>query len=132
MTRTDVDFIRCFIPLDGAGIAIRVWDRGFRKGTDRLLYIPPGVICILPVGIPTSDCVRFSPRGQRRLEMCICIRNSCDPELPQDIDIKEEYFYLEDGDNTTNDISVLGESDKEQSSESLLKFAKLFTSGQLV
>ena len=62
-------FFRAIVSLDRAGLAMRIWPSGFGGRDDRLLFVPPGCTAIVPMSVATSDCVRFSPSGQRRLEM---------------------------------------------------------------
>ena len=132
LERDDVVFVRCIIPLDNAGLALRVWDKGYTQGSDTLLYIPPGVMCILPVSIPTSDCIRFSPGGQRRIEMLLCFTTDSIEDITPSISFHDEYHYMETFGTVARDYSVMFEEDATYSNNILRKFVNLFSSGSLL
>lgn len=93
--------IRGILPLDNAGVVLRLWPTGCPRGqgfsvTERLVYVPPRVMLLLPATVPTSSCIRFSPQGQRRVEFVFALvaeqAGRC--TLPPQAKFEDKYFYL--------------------------------------
>ena len=111
--------------LDRAGLAMRIWpgvqSSDGSHANDRLVIIPPGCIMLLPLSVPASDCIGFSPSAQRRLEIYVQLSPGREHRL---LPIQEgRYSYLHEKENGDDGFrsSVIDESMFE-----LDRFVKLF------
>ena len=89
--------MKVIVSLDKCGLLLRVWPNGVKGDTflqsDRLIYLPPGEVLLLPLSCATSDCIRFSPLGQRRVELIICAIPKGE-ELPEGLTTGNDPHYL--------------------------------------
>ena len=63
---------------------------------------------VFPVTVATSDCIRFSPGGQRRLELICCLKER-NVAFPSGVSC--ETFYLDSVDDGSLDRDFVAESD---------------------
>lgn len=84
--------VRVIVPLDRAGCIIVVWPSG-NDQNGVLVFIPPNVVLVLPVTVPTSDCPQFTPSGQARAEIIIALFHD-KRSIPEGIKLENhEYYY---------------------------------------
>ena len=122
--------VRCIIPLDKAGLVMRVWPKG-TDGEDKLVYVQPGTVLFLPSTVATSDCLRFSPLGQRRVELAFAyVRNG--KKLPASCQVRDSYYYMDEKQGTRFEkatrysASVYDECDAEHMNVHITEFNEMF------
>lgn len=114
LLESQITLVRAILPLDRSGLVLRVWPNGIEHDTvstgDRLVYVQPGTMLILPVGVATSDCIRFSPQGQRRAEFVFAFVKK-GKRLPKDCTLEDDYVYFKcDGPRARKQLNSVAKS----------------------
>ena len=125
---------RVIVGLDNAGLVLRIWPKGFpsRRGLnaeDKLVYLPPGCALVLPLTVATSDCIRFSPQGQKRLEFVFVgtEKDACGGLKSDALAFNGTSFYLDSIPGQGRRYCCLGdEREREFYSSAIEQFVKLF------
>lgn len=94
--------VRGIVPLDKAGLALRLWPDGKcpvgAAGKDKIVYVGPGTMLLVPASVPIGDCLRFSSQGQRRAEFLFAVHRREDAFPREAMKVGGELHYLQQND----------------------------------